>query len=106
MRNRIWFFGGARRTRSKNYVADIYYPDGSQAFAGPHRADDQLARLTMQLTPRNKLRVSFDKHLQRNFNASVGPGVLGAPRGGIAPEARTTSTFRRSTRRKCGGRRL
>ena len=87
LRNRIWFFGGVRRTRSKNYVADIYYPDGSQAFAGPHRADDQLLRLTMQLTPRNKLRVSFDKHLQRNFNASVGPGVLGSVSGGIAPEA-------------------
>jgi hypothetical protein len=87
IKNKLWFFGGGRRTRSKSYVADVYYPDGSQAFSGPHRGDDQMLRLTSQLTPRNKLRVSFDKHIQRNFNASVGPGVLGSVSGGVAPEA-------------------
>ena len=87
VRDRLWFFGGSRATRSKNYVADVYNKDGTQAHAGPHQATDFLMRLTTQLTERNKLRVSFDKHIQRNFNASVGPGVLGSVSGGIAPEA-------------------
>jgi hypothetical protein len=87
VQDRLWFFGGTRATRSKNYVADVYNKDGSQAFAGPHRANDVLMRLTGQLSPRNKLRLSFDKHIQRNFNASAGPGVLGSVSGGIAPEA-------------------
>jgi hypothetical protein len=87
VKDRLWFFGGSRATRSKNYVADVYFKDGTQAFAGPHRTNDFLMRLTTQLTQRNKLRISFDKHIQRNFNASVGPGVLGSVSGGIAPEA-------------------
>ena len=87
VKDKLWFFGGTRATRSKNYVADVYYPDGSQAFAGPHKVNDFLLRLTTQLTPRNKLRVSYDQHIQHNFNASVGPGVLGSVSGGIAPEA-------------------
>ena len=87
VKDKLWFFGGTRATRSKNYVADVYYPDGSQAFAGPHKVNDFLLRLTTQLTPRNKLRISYDQHIQHNFNASVGPGVLGSVSGGIAPEA-------------------
>src|SRR5262245_2938406 len=87
LRDKLWFFAGTRATRSKNYVADVYYPDGSQAFAGPHKVNDYLFRLTTQLTPRNKLRVSYDQHIQNNFNAAVGPGVLGSVSGGIAPEA-------------------
>jgi hypothetical protein len=87
VKDKLWFFGGTRATRSKNYVADVYYPDGSQAFAGPHKVNDFLMRLTTQLTPRNKLRFSYDQHIQHNFNASVGPGVLGSVSGGIAPEA-------------------
>jgi hypothetical protein len=87
IKDKLWFFGGTRATRSKNYVADVYYPDGSQAFAGPHKVNDFLLRLTTQLTERNKLRVSYDQHIQHNFNASVGPGVLGSVSGGIAPEA-------------------
>lgn len=86
--NTMWFFGGARYTSNKSYVADVYYPDGSQAFTGPSRVTDMVLRLTTQLTPRNKLKVSYDKHIQRSFNASVGAGVLGsAASGAIRPEA-------------------
>jgi hypothetical protein len=87
-RNTLWFFGGGRATRSKSYVADVYYPDGSQAFAGPNYGDDMLLRLTYQATPRNKFKLSYDKHIQLNLNASAGAGVLGsATTGAIAPEA-------------------
>ena len=86
-RDRLWFFGGTRATRSKSYVADVYYPDGTQAHSGPSKVNDFIMRLTMQLSTRNKLRVSFDKHIQRSLNASVGAGVGGSASGGVAPEA-------------------
>jgi hypothetical protein len=88
MKNKLWFFGGGRAVRSKSYVADVYYPDGSQAITGPSSTEDYVLRLTYQATPRNKFRFSFDKHVQLSLNASVGPGVLGSvSTGAIAPEA-------------------
>jgi hypothetical protein len=88
VKNKLWFFGGGRAVRSKSYVADVYYKDGTQAVNGPNSTNDYVLRLTYQATPRNKFRATFDKHEQLNLNASVGPGVLGsATSGAIAPEA-------------------
>jgi hypothetical protein len=69
--NKLWFFTATRHTRTKNYVADVYFPDGSQAHH-TGRSDSALARLTYQMTQSNKLRVSFDKLASFNPRNSVG----------------------------------
>jgi hypothetical protein len=71
IRNKLWFFSAGRATRTKNYVADVFFPDGSQAHH-TGRSDSALARLTYQMTQRNKLRVSFDKLASSNPRNSVG----------------------------------
>jgi hypothetical protein len=87
LKNKLWFFGGGRATRNKNYAADVYFPDGSQAYSGPSWSNSGVLRLTSQITPRNKLRLSFDKKQSLSRRASVGAGVLGSASGGVDPEA-------------------
>ena len=70
-RNKLWFFGATRHTRTKNYVSDVYFPDGSQAHH-TGESDSALLRLTSQLTQNNKVRVSFDKLASGNPRNSVG----------------------------------
>jgi len=43
-RNKLWFFAATRHTRSKSYVADVYFPDGRQAHSGPHKAEERPSR--------------------------------------------------------------
>jgi hypothetical protein len=89
LRNRLWFFGAVRLESTKNYVADVYLPDGSQAYWAslPNPIHSELLRLTAQVTERNKLRISFDKNTSGREYASVGPGVLGSGAGATRPEA-------------------
>lgn len=60
MRNRFWFFTSARYFSVNNFIANTFFDDGSQGI------DDQsiksaMARLTWQITPRNKLSGYFDE---------------------------------------------
>ena len=87
LKNKLWFFGGGRATRNKNYAADVYFPDGTQAFSGPSWSNSGVLRLTSQVTPRNKVRLSFDKKASLSRRASVGAGVGGSAAGGVDPEA-------------------
>jgi hypothetical protein len=76
-RNRLWFFGSAKVWSTKSYVAGTFYPDGRQAFNEPYPdpARSGLLRLTYQMNPRNKLRLSFDRSNFGLANAIVGNGV-------------------------------
>ena len=60
LKDRLWFFASARYFSVNNFVANTFMDDGSQGI------DDQyiksaLARLTWQLTPRNKVSAYFDE---------------------------------------------
>ena len=60
LKDRLWFFASARYFSVNNFVANTFMDDGSQGI------DDQyiksaMARLTWQLTPRNKVSAYFDE---------------------------------------------
>jgi hypothetical protein len=60
MKDRLWFFTSARYFSVNNFIADTFTDDGSQGI------DDQfirsaMARLTWQVSPRNKLSGYFDE---------------------------------------------
>ena len=60
MRNKIWFFTSARYYSVNNFVANTFFDDGSPGI------DDQyiksaMARVTWQISPRNKLAAYFDE---------------------------------------------
>src|SRR5262245_50525431 len=61
-------YGAVRFDTNKTYVADSFFKDGSQTFNDPPTVRHaEMLRLTSQVTPRNKLRVSLDKN-QYVFN--------------------------------------
>jgi hypothetical protein len=60
LRNQLWFFVTARYNSVNTKIANTFFDDGSQGI------DDQyirqaLARVTWQMTPRNKLSAYFDE---------------------------------------------
>ncbi len=60
MKDKMWFFMSGRYFRVNNFIANTFFKDGSQGI------DDQLiksimARLTFQITPKNKLSGYFDE---------------------------------------------
>ncbi len=60
MKDKMWFFSSGRYFRVNNFIANTFFKDGSQGI------DDQLiksimARLTFQITPKNKLSGYFDE---------------------------------------------
>lgn len=60
MKDKLWFFTSARYFSVNNFIANTYFDDGSQGI------DDQyiksaLARLTWQVSPRNKITGYFDE---------------------------------------------
>src|SRR5687767_1982042 len=60
MRDNLWFFTSARYFSVNNFIANTTFDDGSQGI------DDQyiksaMARLTWQISPRNKLSAYFDE---------------------------------------------
>ena len=60
LKDKLWFFGTARYISVNNFIPDTFLDDGSKGV------DDQfiksgLARLTWQVSPRNKLSLYFDE---------------------------------------------
>lgn len=60
LKDRLWFFGSARYFSVNNFIANTFFKDGSQGI------DDQfiksgMARLTWQVSPRNKISGYFDE---------------------------------------------
>ena len=60
MRSKVWFFTSARYYSVNNFVANTFFDDGSPGI------DDQyiksaMARVTWQISPRNKLAAYFDE---------------------------------------------
>jgi hypothetical protein len=60
VRDKLWFFAAARRISVNPFVADTFYPDGSQGVDDQF-ADSAQVRLTWQVTPRNQFTAYADR---------------------------------------------
>ncbi len=61
MRDRLWFFTSWRRISTNEVVADNFFPDGSPGIEDQW-IQNQMLRLTWQMTPANKLTVFHDRY--------------------------------------------
>jgi len=84
-KDKVWFFTSARYFSVNNFIANTYMDDGSQGI------DDQfirsaMARLTWQVTPRNKISAygdEIDKYrghdMQSNYDPETAATVWNSP---------------------------
>jgi Carboxypeptidase regulatory-like domain len=84
-KDKLWFFTSARYFSVNNYIANTFMDDGSQGI------DDQfiksgLARLTWQVSPRNKISAYFDEidkyrghDMQSNYDPETAGTVWNSP---------------------------
>ena len=74
-RDKLWFFGSYRNVGNRNIVANTFMPDGSPGIFD-QTVQNVTARITWQITPKNKLSVYKDrayKKLQRELAPLVEP---------------------------------
>lgn len=97
IKDRLWFFVSGRNNAYNNYVAGAFNPDGTQAV-DDNNVKAFPARLTAQLTPKDRVTVMFDwankVRGHRNLAANVTPAASiqqGQPAEHIA-QAKWTST--------------
>jgi len=60
MRNKFWFFTAARYNGVNNFIANTFFDDGKKGIDEQH-IKGAMARLTWQITPRNKLSGYFEE---------------------------------------------
>ena len=84
-KDKIWFFGSARYFSVNNFIANTFMDDGSQGI------DDQfirsaMARLTWQVSPRNKISGYFDEidkyrghDMQANYDPETAATIWNSP---------------------------
>jgi hypothetical protein len=60
-RDRLWFFGTWRRISTDDIVANAFFKDGSPAVQ-EQAIQNQMVRLTWQVTPRNKITAYHDRY--------------------------------------------
>ena len=84
-KDKIWIFSSARYFSVNNYIANTFMDDGSQGI------DDQfirsaMARLTWQVSPRNKISAYFDEidkyrghDMQANYDPETAATVWNSP---------------------------
>jgi hypothetical protein len=60
LKDKVWWFGAARRQAVNLYIADTFNPDGSQGQS-PQSITNSSLRTTVQLTPRNQINVFYDR---------------------------------------------
>ncbi|MFA5907866.1 MAG: carboxypeptidase regulatory-like domain-containing protein [Vicinamibacterales bacterium] len=84
-KDKLWFFTSARYFSVNNFIANTYLDDGSQGI------DDQfirngMARLTWQVSPRNKISGYFDEidkyrghDMQANYDPETAATVWNSP---------------------------
>ena len=72
VRDRLWFFGSYRNFGIYAPVAETFYADGSQGISDEDQ-QNYMARLTFQMTPRQKLTAYYDR-VYRFRGHSMGAG--------------------------------
>jgi hypothetical protein len=80
LKNKLWFFGAFSADERKDYIADTYFPDGRQASNLPAMNHAEVVRLTSQATPRNRIRLSFDRS---DWIVKRTPGPTTAPEAAV-----------------------
>ena len=60
IQDKLWWFAAARKISANTAIADTFYPDGSQGISDQY-VENASARLTAQLTARNKLTGYIDR---------------------------------------------
>ena len=83
IKDRLWFFASFRDWAVNNYIADSFNPDGSQVKEG-NNIFAGTARLTYQISSRNKFTAFYDRSQKNLSNDGIGAG--------ISPEASRTRT--------------
>jgi hypothetical protein len=85
LKDKVWFFTAARYFSVNNFIANTFMDDGSQGI------DDQfikngMARLTWQVSPRNKISAYFDEidkyrghDMQANYDPETAATVWNSP---------------------------
>jgi carboxypeptidase family protein len=56
--NKLWYFGAFKVTQAVIFMTDQFYPDGRRVDNGGHVNPNMTLRLTYQMTPKTKVRVS------------------------------------------------
>ena len=82
VRDRLWFFISMRYTSVNEHAVNSYMPDGSVAIVDQY-VTDPLARLTAQLSPKNKFSVFLDRPFKfkgREFGQTVEPAYASTRR--------------------------
>lgn len=75
VREKLWWFGALRFQQTNTFVANTFFPDGQQADSGGPKSTNGTFRLTYQMTPRNKLRVSYYRQASETERATLGAGI-------------------------------
>jgi hypothetical protein len=73
--NKLWWFGAFRFQQSNTLVANTFFPDGRQADTGGPESLNLTARLTYQMTARNKIRVSYYRQASNTERNGIGAGI-------------------------------
>lgn len=74
-RDKLWFFTAARYFSVNNFIANTFFDDGSQGVDDQY-IKNMMARLTWQVSPRNKISGYFDeidKYRGHDMQANVDP---------------------------------
>ena len=77
MRDKLWFFGSFRDIGNGNIVANSFYADGRPGI-NDQTVKNMTARLTSQLSPRNKVTAYMDrayKNVFHSFSAGQDPAT-------------------------------
>jgi hypothetical protein len=74
-RNKLWYFLALRLSQTNSLVANTFFPDGRQADTGGHVAPHATARLTYQISTRNKIRVAYYRQSTNTERSTLGAGI-------------------------------
>jgi hypothetical protein len=102
MRNKLWFFMTGRYFSVNNFIANTVQDDGSRGL------DDQfiksgLARLTWQISPRNKISGYFDE-IDKFRGHDMQQRRPERPRAVVSPAYHTAAITHRRSRTRCSSR--
>jgi len=75
--DKLWWFTSLKLSQNNVLFANTYFPDGTQADSGGHVSPNGTARLTYQISPRNKMSVNYYNASTLNERFDLGGGGSG-----------------------------
>ena len=80
LQDKLWWFAAARNQAFNSFVADTFYPDGSQGYTNEYTRNVSL-RLTAQVSPRNQVTAFYDRVIKYPEPRRPAGGPRSADRG-------------------------